>query len=785
VGWLYANSASGQTISPTPASLGSTLTAELIADLPTADNLFLLLETTQPTLITDRFYGGGLYAGQGARIGGFLTSPTQTLFRIGDVAVTDPDGSGTPLLFPSLSFWSRVDVQTGTLDSDVDAPGLAISLQPLGPTSTWVRTIDASTSHFGTGQPSPFPAIARLQGFDRVTVSATGPLIRERLGFAGVGSWMRGAQFERAEPEAVTSQLASAFGHLLFTPTSDDEISTVGWIQRDERPFEYRLPFRQATATHDGTSGHVQSTWIHAPVGRVPLRMFAGYSRRYSHPHYEPTAGAVLERLVDGPVQPLANAGQKTTYRWSVGFRAGDPTIVSSENRHGFYAGVDVDGSGSRATFSTMAIRELVDGRPARVWEFVTPALGSFRHHIGLTAFAGDRLTLTPRVSLDVGVRYESVSAAAEGAATGITWRTLMPRAEFRWRLSDRSEPTLFAAYTEAAYRLPLDWLAIGDPAAPTATVFRAGGSSTISPLIARTGPGTGGRSDFSSIDPDLRRPRTSELAIGFEVEPLAGVRMRLLGLTRRESDRVGVANTGDVSYTISGLFDPGGNVLGPDDDRIVPIYDQRPETFGRDRYVLTNLDVEDSTFEGIELTAEVQRDQLTLLLGATAGRAYTAAASRGFGAIENDQGVLGELDANPNAATFARGRPFTDRAYTGKIAGIYRFRTATTVGLVARYQDGQPFSRMLVVSALNQGREAVRAFASGDSRFMFTGTLDARVRQRIALGSTAIDLVLDAYNLLGLEYSVEERTTEAPDVRVTTAVQPPRSLLAGVRLAF
>jgi hypothetical protein len=678
-----------------------------------------------------------------------------------------------------------VDVQTGTLDSDVDAPGLAISLQPLGPTSAWVRTIDVSTSHFGTGPPSPAPAIARLQGFDRLSVSATGPLIRERLGFAGVATWMRGSQFERAEPDAVTSQLASAFGHLLFTPTSDDEISTVGWIQHDERPFDYRVPFRQATATHDGTAGHVQSTWAHAPVGRWPLRMFAGYSRRHSQSDYDPAAGAVVERLVDGPVQPLADVGRKTSYRWSIGFRAGDSTIVSPSDRHAFYAGIDAEGAGSRATYSSMAIRELVDGRPARVWDFVAPALVSFRHQIGLAAFAGDRLTLTPRVSLDAGLRYETVSAAAEGAATGITWRTVMPRVELRWRLSDKSEPTLFAAYTESAYRLPLDWLSVGDPAAPTAMVFRASDSQTLSPLVARSGPGTGGRADFSGVAPDLRRPRTSELAIGLEVEPLAGVRMRLLGITRRESDRVGVVNTGAVSYTVSGLFDPGGNVLSPDDDRIVPIHDQRPETFGRDRYLLTNLDVDHSTFDGVELTAEVQRDELTLLLGATAGRAHISAASRGFGAIENDQGVLGELAANPNAATFARGRPFTDRAYTGKIAGIYRFPTATTVGLVARYQDGQPFSRMLVVPGLGQGAEAVRAFASGDSRFMFTGTLDARVRQRIVLGSRAMDVVFDAYNLLGLDYSVEERTTEAPDVRETTAVQPPRSLLMGLRVTF
>ena len=119
------------------------------------------------------------------------------------------------------------------------------------------------------------------------------------------------------------------------------------------------------------------------------------------------------------------------------------------------------------------------------------------------------------------------------------------------------------------------------------------------------------------------------------------------------------------------------------------------------------------------------------------------------------------------------------------KLAGVYRFPKDVRLGMVARYQDGQPFARVLVFPALNQGAEAVRAFANGESRFTFTGTLDARLQKGFTLGSQRVDAIADAYNLLNLSYEVEERTAAAPDVRIPTAVQPPRAFHIGLRVTF
>jgi hypothetical protein len=107
------------------------------------------------------------------------------------------------------------------------------------------------------------------------------------------------------------------------------------------------------------------------------------------------------------------------------------------------------------------------------------------------------------------------------------------------------------------------------------------------------------------------------------------------------------------------------------------------------------------------------------------------------------------------------------------------------SLGAIARYQDGQAFARVLVFPALNQGADAVRAFTNGESRFMFIGTLDARLRKGVSVGGRRLDLFLDAYNLLNLSNSVEEDIAAPPDVRIATAMQPPRAFHAGLTVNF
>jgi len=297
----------------------------------------------------------------------------------------------------------------------------------------------------------------------------------------------------------------------------------------------------------------------------------------------------------------------------------------------------------------------------------------------------------------------------------------------------------------------------------------------------------TGGDPSFSAIDPALRRPHMDEFVTGFEGRPNRWSMVRLYAMARRERDLIGVANAGvpESTYQVSYIPDPGVDIVGGSTGQLLPIYNRARSTFGADRYLLTNPPDGESTYVGAELTFETQTAHLYLLMAATAGRSEIIAANRGFGAFENDNGIVGEGFSDPNARTFAQGRPFTERGYTLKWSGAYRWNSGATFGLVARYADGQHFSRLVIVPGLNQGLEFVRAFRNGKTRFTFINTLDARYQQPFTIGGRTLTAFVDVFNLINTSLEIEEFPFSGPLSRTTTAVQPPLAARVGIKIPF
>ncbi len=782
---------------PGRTAVSSTMDADLLRDLPTSDSLFQVLETTQPSLISDRFSGGGLFTGQAARVGSFFGSSTQTFFRLGDVSITDPTGSGAPLAFPDLALWQRIRITTGMMPASTNAIGLAISLDPLEPTKQWIRTVTGLLSHgfLASNAPSTAaPAIARLGAWDRASATATGPLIDGRLGGAFAVSWNQSSEFRRSDAEPVEADQESAFAHLVFTPSARHEFRTIGWLQRTSFPSPLRTPLGLPDAGAEDLSGHAQFLWERHPENALQLRLSGGYTQRTRTSETTNSARIVFERLTDGPLSQLAFAGPSTVRQWSVGATIRPPASDITRT-HTVEAGVEF--SGARASQSlplSGPVGELVDGIPARVWMVAHPDTDSLHSETQITGGVSDHVRLGSRLTLDAGLAIDIVSGSAVGAANGIAWQTLLPRASLRWSVRDSGGMAVFAGYGRSAYRLPLDLLAIGDPAALRADLFRwdapAGAEpplTALGPLVARVGPGTGGDNTFSAIDTDLKRPYTDELVVGLEARPRHDLILRVLGMARRERNGMGLVNTGvPVSaYSVIGVPDMSINVQDPADDGIVNVYNRLPASFGRDRYLLTNPTQDDSTSESFELSVQLTKKHALFFIGGTASQTDGPAANRGYGPLENDEGIVGEVFTNPNAEGYARGRLFNDRAFTGKIVSVFHLPRDFRLGLLVRYQDGQPFSRLIVMPGLNQGAEAVRAFANGGSRFTYTGTLDVRLQKTFPAGRFRTSVILDAYNLPNMRNEVEEDVVTGAGFRTVTAVQPSRAIHLGLRLVF
>jgi hypothetical protein len=676
---------------------------------------------------------------------------------------------------------------------------MVLNLAPRRPSRTWMRQIEAVAGppelQAGRHVPSP-PTIAHLQRYGSASVLLSGP-IRDRLGIVFAGNYSRATRLDRDNPTELDSGLVSAFTHLVYTLSPRDEVRSVFWVQRSIATVDHPLIFLEPDAQERTTSLSLQTTWERrGGIGKPSWRAYAAVSARDRSQSAGRQSVLSIERLDEPPPWEQLDPGPGRDRTWQLGARMKPAAIPRISRQHDLTLGLDLSGAvASQDTWFNGQIGELVNGIPARVWEFASPGQKSGWQQTTIAAYANDRVELHSRLTGTAGLRFEHIGASADGAATSVSWTDLLPRLGLRWDITADGKLHWFMDYARYGYNMRLRDLAYSDPSAPTANVYRWNApigttlpdASTRGPLVERWGPGTGGTPSFSAIDPELKRPHMNEIGIGFQFRPAPTWIARIAGIARLDNDLLSVINRGVPfsAYSRSVVIDPGVDIDSGKTMQPLPIYNRPVSAFGADQYFLTNNPDIQSTFTGVDITAQVTKEKMFLLIGGTAGRSAGWASNRGFRYNENDIGVLGEVFADPNANTFAKARVFTERGYTLHASGVYHFARDIRLGVAARYQDGQHFARMVVAPDLNQGADLVRAFGNGETRFTFTGTLDTRLQKGFVRAGYRIDAMLDVFNVLNLGYEVEEITVTGPTSRQTTVIQPPRALHLGVRFSF
>ncbi|HEV8254913.1 MAG TPA: carboxypeptidase-like regulatory domain-containing protein, partial [Vicinamibacteria bacterium] len=761
--WLSAVLARGEGSSriadplPQPGGYGTAFDAEALRALPSSRDAWSLLETAENSAVVDRLDNGGLWTGQAPRFNALGVSFAQTSVVFGGGDVSDPFGSGTPLLLPDLGALAGFDAVNAFAPVEAAGSGPLLVLRPLRAGGLWRGTLEGAATPSGLQEDAPAgpPAIARYDSWRRGAFSLAGPLVPGSIGLALAGSATAVSRFERDESQARDGRARSLLAHLTWRgPRQEGRL--LGLIQDARRPDPARALFGNA-ARRDDSFTHLQAGWTRRAAAGAAVQASVAYGRARSSAAGAREAVGTVEPLSDGPIPNMVVGGPGLRQRTAatLTFRA----VPRAWRRSWHAVSLGVEAGGEKAELAgsgPITIGERIGGRPARVWEFPARPAPSRWSATELAAHVADRVRIGDRLVVEAGVRLESTRAGGDGPAR-ISWQTVSPRVRARATVDGQGTLAVFGGWARLRDRLSLRLLAFGDPSAPAATVSRwqDDGDRRFTPgeqrrLVAYAGPG-GPR---SSIDPDLAAPRTDELLAGVEARLGPRVVVRFSGVDRRtrrgiESVNVGVPADRYRTFTV---FDVGGDFAQTGDDQQLPIRDRDPASFGEDRYLVRNEDGHGSRYQGVELAVELHpADGVSFRLGATAHRAEGSAAYRGFRSDENDPGLPGELFDNPNADTNANGRLFFDRAYTIKIASWYgRGGRGPRLGAIVRYQDGQPFARLYVASELAQGAEAVRAIPNGRSRFAYTLSLDARAEQGVDVGRVRLSAVAEGFNLLG-----------------------------------
>ncbi len=761
-----------------------------LQDLPAGGNVWSLIETAVPFVIADRMDNGGLGTGRSAWLGSRGASWTTTAVTLGDVRVLAPNLFGLIPFSLDLNAIDTVTVTSGLAEIEAESPGVLIGLTPRRAGGTRRGAVQGSFTEPGMVDLNPLPgapSIGRLASWRELGAQFGGP-VGDRARLIVSGAFSRALHHERDRPGLWTSQSGSLFSHLVKKRDDGNQIRVVAAAQRVRSPYDGRRQFRDTNVYERGA--FIQSSAAWERVGPTGNR--AGVSLAFQRSAFTPDVannveGGTVDRVTEGTVpRPAADM---VSSQWEAAAHVALRLLSWRSMAHELRAGITARrAAASSDMLSLPVVAEQVGGIAARVWLPSSPTSASRRSLLHGSAYMADRIALGASFTMDAGVRVDLTRGSARGATNGINWRTVSPRFSFQW---SRGPIAIFGGAGRYADPLTLSLLAYGDPGETVSNVHRwfdldgdrKFDTGELGVVVSRAGWG----SSVATIDPDLRASRMTERTIGIEMRHRQVFVWRAAAIWRNQSAIHGSINTGvpASSYRVVFIPDAAEDWDGPGDDKPLAVFDRLPESFGKDAFLLTNPADGNAKYEGIETTWTLSTRRLRVLFGVMAYRTRSWVGHLGFGPLENDQSVVGDVFEQPNARPVVQGSYFFDRSYVAKWSTSYRAPGDIRVGFSARYQDGQPFSRVVIAPNLASGAQMIHAYRIGRTRFTYTLTLDIRVEKGFTIAGRRSALQLDVFNATRHRNEVEEDVLTTPNFRRSTAVQPPLTFRVGFRIGI
>ena len=783
----------------------TTITAPLLTTLPTGNSIGSILENLDFSATTNRIDVGGLWQTRpvlfGARGG---VSWQQNVYLLNGMDISAPFWTGQPLWQPDVFSLRSIGSTTAAFPASAFTPGGQLNLTPKSGTETFHGGVWGFYADKSWSANNITPALLREKLIESDTLDRMMDANVHLSGPIGAG----GAAF-------FTSWSTQSVGRNVTGFSTEDQSSLISGLFHLEIPYAQdvlRILWAGQSAAEDSagaerdvdgaattrrkTLSNVLQVIYESKPGQATYRRFGLSWALSSDTNHLQTGVSALPRL------DLFQTA-----------RSGAPAALDGASQHKLV--LTFDGSslwaglgpadhlldyGIQARLATGIYTREVPGNTQLLFEgsqAVEAALfsGPFRFKasaLDAVAYVQDTITLfdflTVRAGLNAAWTY------GWNGTSSIRWLTLSPRAELTIPLSRNRTSAFKIEGGRYALQLPLNYLMWGDPRAPGASIYAwtdANGNGLLEAgemgsLLRKDGPA------FSTINPAIRRPYLNEFMLSYLQDLGAGWRLTISGFLRETRDLIAVTNVGVTAadYTARIFEDIGDNrIFGDQDDLTFTVWNRNADALGRDAFLLTNADAANrvSTYKGLDLTLVRTWNERFYFYAALTAMKIVGTTNPGNTEWENDDGVLGSLYTDPNNALNARGRMRFDRAYTARIGGSAALPLGTRLSLVAKYYDGQPFARLIIVDGLNQGPVFIQTHPRGVSRYEYNMTVDARLEKSLRIGSTVLRLMVDVFNAFNQNQATEESawTNAEFPLRFATRIQSPRLFRAGLNFEF
>lgn len=646
----------------TQTNVATNLDVAALQQLPTARDVWAILQNLAPQVVLDREDVGGSEGGLQAVFSTHGSSWHQNTYAMDGVNVTDPAASGAAGFYYDYDSFEAVNISTAQHSAEVGTPGVYYNFVAKRGSDSFHGGLAYYFENGGMVSDNVTAALrekgltsgAGIELFSDATAQLGGPIIKDKLRF--YTSWRdwrihRNVPnfFEQGYFSAAGQPCVVAGGHSPCTAKTENTDLFSGLINLSYEPNPrnrfYALWTRQTYwKPNRNASAQIQpeTTWVEDDVfsiyqGRYnaqlgshaladvrvsysgisfPLFLQEGVTRPNT---VELTTGdqtGAADFAYDPP-QQRSRLSVGATVSWAKARLAGAThDLKAGYEYYRGYASLNLDAFDgvNLATF---------DGRPATVTKYNTP-VPSITEFTGSVIFLQDRVT-RKRLALDLGLRFEHTlgflpeqskpagpfSAAEKTARLDvIRWNDLAPRVGLVYDLLGDHKLALKAGFARYHHQISAGMISVPNP------LGLAGQGYT---WIDRNADGrfqVGEEGDLlfafggniNSVDPQLARPRTDEVTLGLDWELPGSIRLSANGIFRWGRDLIAVVEVGipqdETGYDRTTGLDPGvDGVAGTADDRIFTVFNQKPEYAGRNRRIETNPPDFQSRFEGLEVT--------------------------------------------------------------------------------------------------------------------------------------------------------------------------------------
>jgi len=787
----------------------TTIPSSQIDLLPSGGNIWSLIENQDLSATTNRIDVGGMWADEPAlwsSRGG--VSWTQTSYLLNGMDVTDPYWRGRPLFYPDMFSLASSQLSNARHPIACLSPGGELNLlvkegrpQASGRlaaswTAPWMSATNISPrlEEEGLGESHRLRSLLQLNG------QLSGSLLAGRLFFFASLHDLRldrdVAEFDSQDKARLSSGLLHLTHH--FERSSLELIWTGQVINQPTYGAGRKVPF-SSTLDRRQLFNVLQTIWKAKLETGHYFELGASFSRGNIHEHFQeggnkPHGEEMFTKIPSGAA---SSAGRDD--RTSLALLGRGQLLLESSHGHPHILSYGLSfrhgASHSRRDVLDSLHLHFLNGKPIEVLRF-EEQIDHKERMLEFSVFAEDRLFFRSLAHLSFGLHLTSSRGWVPDvpSAGQIRWLNISPRLAMSFPLASSKSSWLKISAARYYFHLPLFYLAYGNPGAPGALVYawkdknsdKNFSEEEAGELLRREGP------RFGEINPDLKRPYADEYAISYSFVFAKNFFFHLAGFYRETRQLVETVNTGVPfsAYEPFEIFDPGDDTIpGNHDDLRLIVYNQKKETLGQDFFLLTNPEPEKrvSRYRGLDLIIVKKFSRQTIFFFSATATEAIGTTSPGNTEWENDDGLVGRLYDDPNASLFSRGRLRFDRAYTARLGLSFPFYRGFRFAVLAKYYDGQPFARKIIVEGLNQGPFYVQAFYRGQARYEFNMTVDVRLEKDFPLGKGRGRFIIEGYNISNFALATAENEWTGPHFprRWATEIESPRHIRLGVAYEF